>query len=66
MTKWEYKIVILPGEGIRRVRPPEEAEDTLNELGREGWEVVSVTTSSVGFGSTADFVWLCKRPLEEE
>lgn len=35
-VKWEYKVEYAPGE------------DRLNELGRQGWELVSAASKSVG------------------
>jgi len=35
MTEWEYKILI--------VEVKEEPEKELNKLGREGWELVSIS-----------------------
>jgi hypothetical protein len=48
MQCWEYKVT--------KVDFLQELEDALNELGAEGWELVSV--------SAAGFVLVLKRPLE--
>lgn len=43
MIKWEYTILMLDGRN----------EEKLNELGNEGWELVSVTTESEDRYATA-------------
>ena len=43
--KWEYQLALLG------LDDPKKAEDTLNRLGREGWELVSVA-SNVGKDGT--------------
>jgi len=52
-VKWEYKAVAAKGK---------EAEDTMNELGKEGWELVSMTVTSSGL--TFSYNMAFKRPLE--
>jgi len=39
MTKWEYKVE------SREKGTPEDEEHALNEMGRDGWELISVTVS---------------------
>jgi hypothetical protein len=41
--QWEYIIEIIPGD-------KEQGEARLNELGADGWEVVSVWPFHTGFG----------------
>jgi len=48
MTKWEYKTESRP-EGL-----PEDEEHALNEMGREGWELLAVTVSK-GAGMSGDY-----------
>ncbi len=62
MQKWEYRVI-----GIG----PNSAEEKLNELGKEGWEMVAVMASSLtGLDSAYDYsiggcsVYL-KRPKTE-
>ena len=42
MDRWEYK-VLSPGGMLKGIKP-EGVESQLNELGQEGWEVVSIGT----------------------
>jgi hypothetical protein len=41
LMKWEYQLTLL---GLNN---PKEAQDILNRLGRDGWELVSIA-SNVG------------------
>ena len=38
--KWEYHLTVLG------LDDPKEAQDTLNRLGREGWELVSIASNA--------------------
>lgn len=54
-TRWEYRVILI---GSWLGFKPEAAETALNELGAEGWEVISTHRDS------ADrFVAVAKRPL---
>jgi hypothetical protein len=59
ITRWEYNCIDLPGSGFGEdwYRA---AEIVLNEQGRYGWELVSVTMVN-GKGAVAIF----KRPMEK-
>ena len=37
--KWEYQLSVLG------LNDPKEAQDTLNRLGRESWELVSIASN---------------------
>ncbi len=53
---WEYQLIeIAPN------RPPPEIQDTLNALGEQRWEFVSVYVSNVGYN-----VFILKRPKAAE
>lgn len=55
--RWTYKVV--------KIRPgflgpdPQRLQDTLNQFGRDGWELVSTSTPSQGYFSTVLYL---KRP----
>lgn len=54
MTRWEYK----------REREIELQGGRDSDLGREGWELVTVVPDTTGIGSACN-VWVFKRPLGE-
>ena len=48
MKKWEYKIIDtddVPGGGIFKGRSRDAIEAHLNQLGEQGWEIVSLVNS---------------------
>jgi hypothetical protein len=49
MKKWEYKVLVMNTE---------KEEEKMNELGKEGWKLVSVRHSPIGLHS-----YYFKRPL---
>ena len=65
MGKWEYKIIIPEIKGwIDKKINPDELEKTLNTLGENGWELVSVSslTGQSGWGSeTKGIYFIFKR-----
>lgn len=75
MTKWEYKIInvrsenyrIDPGARAGVWPPPGGGERTtaqfLNELGEEGWELISITSVNFKTGATDNVAMLFKRPV---
>lgn len=59
-TRWEYKFVEVGG------RKPQKMEDALNQLGQDGWELVSLAAppkSQMGSFSTSSLVGILKRPV---
>ena len=54
-VKWEYKVIPMPNRIVAAT------EKALNELGRDGWELVAITPADKGFIGQAFF----KRPLAE-
>jgi hypothetical protein len=61
--QWEYKTVTMRARGFLGGKVDQaELDQTLNEAGREGWELVSVFDTSQGSGQTRDVVAVFKRP----
>ena len=62
MTHWEYKTIALEAHGFlggKLDRPKFEA--LLNELGRDGWELVNAFDTNQGHGQTRDVIAVFKR-----
>lgn len=63
--KWEYKTVIINIAGFFRNKvSPDQIEDCCNQLGKEGWELVTNSAHAVNYGETKNFILIFKRPLE--
>jgi hypothetical protein len=62
MTKWEYKIINIRSENYRL--DPNSASQ-LNQLGEEGWELVSITSVNFKTGATDNIAMVFKRPVAE-
>jgi hypothetical protein len=60
MTKWEYKIINIRSENYRL--DPNSATQ-LNQLGEEGWELVSITSVNFKTGATDNIAMVFKRPV---
>ena len=66
--KWEYKVITPKMEGWIKKKVSGDTHEELNELGREGWELVGVAPvignagTSWG-GTTMAFVFFLKRAL---
>lgn len=64
--KWEYKTLVLNmynfWKGAKKVIP-EELEVPFNDLGMEGWELVSVFDTNVSSGDTHEIVAVFKRKI---
>ncbi len=59
---WEYKTLKLGTKGLLGGKANEaELEKALNELGRQGWELVSIFTTNQAQGQTRDIVVVLKR-----
>ena len=64
MTRWEYKVVSIESTGmVRRKFDYPAMEKQLNDLGRDGWEIVDNKEVVVN-ASTFSFVITLKRPLK--
>ena len=63
MTKWEYKIINIRSENYR-LDP--NAAGELNDLGAQGWELVSITSVNFKGGATDNIAMVFKRPARVE
>jgi hypothetical protein len=63
MQRWEYlTFVIEPGFFANGRIDADKFQDKLEELGGEGWDLVSVFDTNVTHGTTAQIVAVLKRP----
>ena len=51
MDKWIYRVLVVKKK-LLSAEDKEDPEQKLNELGKEGWELVSVIPLSTTSGST--------------
>lgn len=58
--KWEYKIINIRSENYRL--DPEKVP-VLNELGQDGWELISITSVNFKTGATDNIAMVFKRPM---
>ncbi|MFA5235784.1 MAG: DUF4177 domain-containing protein [Bacilli bacterium] len=62
MDHWEYKTIVVGAKGFFGGKfTPAELDACLNAEGREGWELVSFTTSNQAYGTTGYGVAVFKR-----
>ncbi len=66
MTKWKYKILEFnPTRSLMVTKVDKKAiENELNDLGKQGWEVVGNFTTTDSHGSTKKIVYTLKKELE--
>jgi len=63
-VRYEYKIVKIDGEGLFGGKVDlAELEDHFNALGRDGWEMVSMMDTNMGYGATKWVISTFRRPL---
>jgi hypothetical protein len=62
--KWEYATVMFEASGwfVGGALDGEKLNNRLNELGQEGWELVTVFDTNVQGGRSRDIVAVLKRP----
>lgn len=64
MTKWQYKSVRFETHGFSGgILETEEFDFVLNEMGEQGWELVTVFTTSHKQGTTRYVVATFKCPV---
>lgn len=62
--KWEYKTIKLAAKGFCGGKFDERQLDSyMNDLGREGWELVAGFDTNKNYGETRDVVVIFKRPV---
>ncbi|MCF7973178.1 MAG: DUF4177 domain-containing protein [Phycisphaerae bacterium] len=63
-AKWEYKTIKLAATGFLGGKFDESTLDAfMNDLGRQGWELVSAFDTNKSYGETRDVVVIFKRQL---
>jgi len=60
MTSWEYK-VFETGKSFWGAKDKTDIDKTLDELGKDGWELISVVPLSTTSGSTTGLQFFLKR-----
>jgi hypothetical protein len=61
MKRYEYKVVKVPITGFfKRVISPD-LENTLNELGRDGWKLTQSVMRAINFGESDRLVLIFVR-----
>ncbi|MFK7774202.1 MAG: DUF4177 domain-containing protein [Saprospiraceae bacterium] len=65
MQKFEYKTIKMKPKrsGFSQKLEDEELVEEMNELGREGWELITSIDNKTG-GTSMSIVLIFKRPLE--
>ena len=63
--KWEYRTIVFEVSGwfIGGKLDAQKFNDRLNQLGEEGWELVSVFDTNFTQGGTRDVVAVLKRSM---
>jgi hypothetical protein len=64
MTKWDYMTVMVPATGLLHGGKidAQGMTDRLNQLGGDGWELVSIFETNMREGRTRDVFAVLKRP----
>lgn len=65
MEKFEYKVFAFDTKGFWGGRVEiDQIENQLNQLGNEGWEMVSCTSTNQSYGASKSIVCILKRKKE--
>ena len=62
MDKWIYRVLVV-NKKLLSMKDKEDPEQKLNELGKEGWELVSVIPLESGGSTTGMQLFLKKRDV---
>ena len=61
--KWEYQTLKLRATGLMGGKfDAAQLDRAMNDLGQQGWELVTAFDTNEAYGSTRDVVVLFKRP----
>lgn len=61
--KWEYQTLMLRATGLMGGKfDAAQLDRAMNDLGQQGWELVTAFDTNEAYGSTRDVVVLFKRP----
>jgi len=64
MKKFEYKVLDVPSKGFFGGKVDyQELSHKLNELGREGWEAVTIGTTNMYSNATRCIIVILKREI---
>lgn len=64
MRKFEYKTIEVKPKGTWSSKfDIVEIDKILNDMGNQGWELVSMEDRNVGYGSTGCFYYTFKREI---
>jgi hypothetical protein len=65
MQKWEYKTAKLDTKGwfIGGILDTQTFDQLLNNMGRDGWELVSAFDTNQAYGASREAVAVFKRPV---
>lgn len=62
MEQWEYKTLKVKSGGFLGGKvDTEKLQEEMNQLGREGWELVSCFDTSMGEGASREIISVFKR-----
>ena len=65
MEKFEYKVFAFDTKGFWGGRVEiDQIENQLNQLGNEGWEMVSCTSTNQSYGASKSILCILKRKKE--
>jgi len=63
VQQWHYETVkVKPGGFLGGLVNTDELRDLLNQMGTQGWELVSAFDTNFGQGSSREVILIFKRP----
>jgi Domain of unknown function (DUF4177) len=67
MTRWEYQVLKFETAGLLGgIVDTDKVQQSLNALGREGWELVAADNTTMQQGATRDLLAILKREAPED